>query len=251
MIEPANVDFADRSVPEIRELAAEYARNHGWDDIEAIAATTPDEKGFEAEAWARRAVADGDLPGRLPYLRELARDESWRVRERVAMALKYVNEHAFEQVEDAWHEWATHENNYVRRACEVGLMGAPPAHVGPALAILDHLVADSDDYVKKSCGGFAVSSVASQDPAIGREYLDRWSRADDLRTRWNVAKAVGGPYGRETDHALDLAYRLSADDEYRVRRATAASLRSLIEKEPDVRERVEQWADRDDVRRWL
>lgn len=239
------------AVPEIREMADQYYRDHGWSEIEAIEEVDPDHKGFKAEAWARKAVAENDLPERLEYLRELSRDESWRVRERVAMALKYVNEHSFERVETAWYDWVEHDDNYVRRACEVGLMGVRREHVGPALEILDHLMSDSDEYVSKSCGGFAVSFVAGKDPEVAREYLDRWSRSDDVRTRWNVAKAIGGPYGRGRDHALELAYRLSGDEEYRVRRATASSVKKLIENDPTVRERVERWEDRDDFRSML
>jgi 3-methyladenine DNA glycosylase AlkC len=120
------------------------------------------------------------------------------------MALKYVNEHSFKQIEPTWYEWVKHDENYVRRACEVGLMGVTPGHVDPAFQILDHLVTDSDDYVQKSCGGFAVSTIANKNPEVGREYLDRWSRSDDLRTRWNVAKAIGGSYGRRNDRRRQL-----------------------------------------------
>lgn len=245
------MELDDRSVPEIRKLADEYYRDHGWDDIEALEETDRAHKTFKIEAWVRKAVAEDDLPERLAYLRELSRDESWRVRESIAMALKYVNEHAFDRVESTWDEWVTHDDNYVRRACEVGLMGAPAAHVDPALQLFDHLVTDSDDYVKKSCGAFALSFVAAKDPETGREHLERWSRADGLRTRWNVAKAIGGGYGRETDHALELAYRLSDDETYRVRRATASSLKKLFENDSELRERVERWEERDDFRSML
>lgn len=239
------MDLEGRSVPEIRDLADDYYRDHSWDEVEALPEMNPDEKGFKAEVWARKAVAERELPDRLDYLEELSRDESWRVRERVAMALKHVNANAFEQVESTWEGWVDHDDNYVRRACEVGLMGVEPEHVDTALGILDPLMADDDDYVKKSCGAFAVSSIANTKPAVGREYLERWSRSADLRTRWNVAKAVGGAY-RENDHALDLAYRLSGDEAYRVRRATASSLKKLFDKRRSARERVKQWDERDE-----
>ncbi|MFT4890621.1 MAG: HEAT repeat protein [Halobacteriales archaeon] len=242
------MDLRGHSLPEIRDLADQYYRDHGWEDIEALEENDPDEKAFKAEAWVRKAIAEDDLAERLEYLERRSRDESWRVRERVAMALKYVNANAFRQVESAWYEWVDHDDNYVRRACEVGLMGVPEEHADSALRILDHLVSDSDEYVRKSCGGFAVAAIANKDPDVGREYLDRWSRSDDLRTRWNVAKAIGGAYGRENDHALDLAHRLADDEEYRVRRATASSLRKLFDKDPEFRERVEQWDDREEFR---
>jgi|GEM_PF-1679331 len=245
------MDLSDHGLPEIRDLADEFAREHGWDEIEALGESDRDYKAFKAEAWARKAVAEGDLPERLGFLQALSGDENWQVREAVAMALKYVNEHAFAQVEPAWKEWVVHENNYVRRACEVGLMRTPPEHVGPVLDLFDHLVADSDDYVKKSCGAFALSNVAATDPAVSREYMERWSRADDLRTRWNVAKAIGGGYGRATDHAVELAYRLSGDEAYRVRRATASSLKKRFDDDPDWREQVEGWDDRDEFRSLL
>ncbi|MEY7850168.1 DNA alkylation repair protein [Natrarchaeobius sp. A-rgal3] len=244
-------DLNSCGLPEIRELADRYYRDHGWEDIETLEATDPDEAAFKVEAWARKAVAEDELPERLDYLEEVSRSESWRVRERVAMALKYANAHSFEQVEQTWYEWVEHDDNYVRRACEVGLMGVSANHVDPALQILDHLVSDSNDYVQKSCGGFAVSFVANKDPAVGRTYLDRWIDSENVRTRWNVAKAIGGAYGRENEHALTLAYRLSDDDEYRVRRAVASSLRSLFEKDAAVRERVDQWDDREEFRTTL
>ncbi len=242
------MDLDGLSTPEVRALADDWYPDREWAEIEALPEGDPNEKGFKVEAWTRKAVAEDALPARLTYLREVARDDDWRVRERVAQALKHVTEHSFDRVESALDEWVAHEDNYVRRACEVGLMGTPPERVDAALRILDGLMSDSDDYVKKSCGAFAVTHVAAKDPAVGREYLDRWSRSDDLRTRWNAAKAIGGAYGRGNDHALDLAYRLAGDDEYRVRRATAASLRDLIEDDPAVRERVDQWEQRDDFR---
>ncbi|MWV38778.1 DNA alkylation repair protein [Natrialba sp. INN-245] len=244
-------DLDSCSLPEIRELADQYSCDHEWEDIEALEATNRDETAFKVEAWARKAVAEDELPDRLGYLEEVSRSESWRVRERVAMALKYVNAHSFEQVEQTWYAWVEHDDNYVRRACEVGLMGIPEDHVDPALRILDRVMSDSNEYVQKSCGGFAVSFVANKDPAVGRTYLDRWSDSENVRTRWNVAKAIGGAYGRDNEHALDLAYRLSDDDEYRVRRAVASSLRSLFEKDTQVRERVDQWDDRGEFRSLL
>lgn len=245
------MDLSGHSLPEIRELADEYYRTHGWEDIQTLEENNPDQKAFKAEAWARKAVAENDLPERLDYLHDRSRDESWRVRERVAMALKYVNANSFRQVESTWDEWVEHEDNYVRRACEVGLMGVPEEHVDSALRILDSLVSDSDEYVQKSCGGFAVAAIATKDPDVGREYLDRWSRSDTVRTRWNVAKAIGGAYGRENRHALELAHRLAADEEYRVRRATASSLRKLFDNDPTIREQVAGWDDRQEFRSML
>lgn len=246
---PRNLDGL--SVPEVRQLAEAYYREHGWGDIEALPAETGNEKGFKVEAWARKAVADDALPARSSFLREMASDEDWRVRERVAQALKYVNEHAFPQVEPAWGDWVIAEDANVRRACEVGLMGVPPAHVESALGLFGHLVADEDDYVKQSCGGFALTHVAAKNPDAARPYLERWSRSETLRTRWNVAKAIGGAYGRTTDHAIDLAHRLAGDEAYRVRRATAASLRSVFEDRPDARKRVDRWDDRAEFRSML
>ena len=250
-MEVDEVDFEGRTVPEIRELADEYAHSHSWADIETLPTTDEDTTGFKVEAWARKAVAERELPERLAYLQTEAQSEDWRVRERVAQALKYVNRHAFEQVEDAWEGWVTHDDNCVRRACEVGLMGVPDEHVAGALDLLDHLVSDSDTYVQKSCGAFAVSAIANSDPAVGREYLDRWSRADDLRTRWNVAKAIGSAYGFHNEHALDLASRLADDDAYRVRRATASSVKKLVEKDVVDRERVEGWVAQTDFQSML
>lgn len=237
-----------QSLPEIRELADKYYRDHEWADIEALEASNPDETAFKVEAWARNAVAENELPERLDYLKQVAQSESWRVRERVAMALKYINSHSFEQVEPTWYEWVEHDDNYVRRTCEVGLMGIPAEYVDSALQILDLLVDDSDEYVRKSCGGFAVSTIANMDPGIAKVYLDRWSNSENVRTRWNVAKAIGGSYGRENEHAMTLAYQLSGDDEYRVRRAVASSLRTLFKKDSGFRDRVEQWSSRKEFR---
>ncbi|WP_276255284.1 hypothetical protein [Halomontanus rarus] len=92
------MDLDGCSLPEIRDLADDYYRDHGWTAIEALEATDPDEIAFKVEAWARNAVAEDELPDRLGYLEQVSRSESWRVRERVAMALKYVNSHSFEQV---------------------------------------------------------------------------------------------------------------------------------------------------------
>lgn len=113
------MDLTDWSLPEIRDLADEYSQDAEWDEIEALGEGDRNEKAFKAEAWARKGVAEDELPKRVEYFQELSRDEDWRVREAVAMALKYINDSAFEHVESVWDEWVTHDDNYVRRACEV------------------------------------------------------------------------------------------------------------------------------------
>lgn len=227
-------DYIDRDWAEIRDID-ERDRNH---------------KVLKAEAWARKAVATDALPERLDLLQDLARDDDWRVREGVAMALKHVNGNAFERVERSWYDWVDRDDPNVRRACEVGLMRVQSEHVDAALRIFDELVDDSNDYVKKSCGAFALSHVASKDPEAARPHLDRWSRSDDLRTRWNVAKAIGS-YGRTDEYAMDLAYRLAGDEEYRVRRATASAVKKLTEKRPQVSDQIADWDDRDDFKTML
>ena len=76
----------------------------------------------------------------MSWLRELAADPRWRVREGVALALQHLGRHSMPRLLAEMEKWST-EDPFVQRAaiagvCEPGLM-KEPEHVVRVLRILD------------------------------------------------------------------------------------------------------------------
>jgi len=153
-----------------------------------------------------RLVLEGDR-GRVAALARAARDERWRVREGVAMALQRIGDHdppLLRSVTSAWADGpALVQRAVVAGLCEPRLLRTSEATTH-ALTTLDAITAglaalaperrrDPDVRVLRQGLGYGWSVVVAAAPRTGFAALERWALVDDPDVRWvlreNLRKA--------------------------------------------------------------
>ena len=139
------------------------------------------------------------------WLRELAADPRWRVREGVAMALQRIGQEDMSRLIAEMRAWSR-DGVYVQRAVVAGL--CEPAllendgHTVEVLEILDHITRSLANTADRKTDGFRVlrqalgygwSVAAAAAPQNARPYLEKWLRSTDKDVAWvmksNLAKA--------------------------------------------------------------
>jgi hypothetical protein len=140
----------------------------------------------------------------MTWLRELASDPRWRVREGVAIALQRIGREDMAKLLGEMQAWMQGDA-YVQRAvvaglCEPALLKSN-ADTVEVLAILDHItrsLASSTDRgdsfrVLRQALGYGWSVAAAAAPANAIPYLEKWMRATDKDVMWvmksNLAKS--------------------------------------------------------------
>jgi hypothetical protein len=203
------------------------------------------------QEWAARFGASGffapfyaahqDEVRRL--LLQLADDENWGVREGAATGWAIVLQDHFDQVYPLYQEWAQHPSENVRRAVVLAVMpvvrdkerGAERA--APCLRLLEPLLADRSQYVRKNLGPFAIgSAILNHHPDLTFATLERWrEQYDDEQVRWNLAMALSSSGGAaHVERSLDFLYTLADEPRRTVWRAVASAARALGKKHPGV-----------------
>lgn len=180
--------------------------------------------------------------GTLARIRELANSSNWMIREDAAEEIKKINDKQFEQYFPIWQEWVRDENPNIRRATEVGLLRIKKKYVEQALTLLEPLLYDTDKYVKRNCGPYALSAVCCKNSVLGFERLTQWSKDKDINVRWNIAMCLGVNFGvKHHIKALKLLRKLSTDNFRYVWIAVASSLIKLTRKYPEIKNEVLDW----------
>ena len=156
-----------------------------------------------AAGLGRLALLEPDTV--MKWLRELASDRRWRVREGVAIALQRIGREDMPGLLAEMRTWAEGDA-YVQRAVVAGL--CEPAiltnntEIVEVLAILDHITrsmaastdraGDGFKVLRKALGyGWSVAAAAA--PANAVPYLEKWVRSTDKDVTWvmktNLAKS--------------------------------------------------------------
>jgi hypothetical protein len=147
----------------------------------------------------------------MSWLRELASDPRWRVREGVAIALQHLGRHSMPRLLAEMEKWSTGEP-YVQRAAAAGLcepsLLKEPEHVARVLKILDRITRSlaaagarkgEDFRVLKQALGYCWSVAAAAAPEAGRPLMEKWLRSPDKDVAWvmqsNLGKARIGSLG--------------------------------------------------------
>lgn len=141
----------------------------------------------------------------MTWLRELASDQRWRVREGVAIALQRLGQESMPRLTADMKVWSR-DGAFVQRAvvaglCEPALLNNNEDTV-EVLAILDHitgsLAATSDRRhegfrVLRQALGYGWSVAAAAAPQNAKPYLEKWLRSSDKDVSWvmksNLSKA--------------------------------------------------------------
>jgi hypothetical protein len=141
----------------------------------------------------------------MTWLRELASDPRWRVREGVAIALQRIGRESMPHLIAEMQAWAG-EGPYVQRAAAAGL--CEPAllketeHAVETLIILDRITTSLAASRDRKDGGFRVlrkalgycwSVAAAAAPENAGPYFEKWMQSKDKDVAWvmktNLAKA--------------------------------------------------------------
>lgn len=118
-------------------------------------------------------------------------DDNWEVREWAASALAHVIAGHFDIVYPHLWEWSAHPSANVRRMVVVAVGYATrdcaSAQCERLLDVLTPLMADTDPYISKNLGAFALGSYAIR---YQDEVVAQWAAGLDRRdeqTAWNLA----------------------------------------------------------------
>ena len=141
----------------------------------------------------------------MTWLRELASDGRWRVREGVAMALQRIGRESMPRLLADMQAWAE-DGPYVQRAAAAGLcepaLLTNRAHAVEVLVILDRITGamaaaehrrDEGFRVLRQALGYCWSVAAAAAPENAGPYFEKWLRSTDKDVAWvmktNLEKA--------------------------------------------------------------
>lgn len=141
----------------------------------------------------------------IKWLRELAADPRWRVREGVAMALQRIGQEDMPRLISDMKVWSR-DGAYVQRAAVAGLcepaLLTDDGYTVEVLEILDHITRSLAATADRSQDGFRVlrqalgygwSVAAAAAPQNAMPYFEKWLRSSDTDVAWvmksNLAKA--------------------------------------------------------------
>ena len=147
----------------------------------------------------------------MSWLRELASDPRWRVREGVAIALQHLGRYSMPRLLAEMERWSS-DSPYLQRAAAAGLcepsLLTEPEHVTRVLRILDRITKSlaamstrrgEDFRVLKQALGYCWSVAAAAHPEAGRPLMEKWLRSTDKDVAWvmqsNLGKARMGALG--------------------------------------------------------
>jgi HEAT repeats len=135
----------------------------------------------------------------MSWLRELASDPRWRVREGVAMALQRIGRESMPMLLAEMKEWM-HGDAFVQRAVVAGLCEPPilknNAEVVQVLEILDGITSSLASSSERRSDGFRVlrqalgygwSVAAAAAPENAAPYLQKWLQSKDKDVAWIMA----------------------------------------------------------------
>jgi hypothetical protein len=139
----------------------------------------------------------------MTWLRELASDPRWRVREGVALALQRLGRENMPALLVEMRRWSD-DGPYVQRAvaaglCEPAILKSSQDAVA-VLAILDHITyslttttdrRDEGFKVLRQALGYCWSVAAAAAPQNARPYIDKWLRSSDKDVAWVMKSNLG------------------------------------------------------------
>lgn len=184
-------------------------------------------------------------------LTTLVGDDDWEVREWAGSAAGGVLDKHFDAFYPTLQAWTRAESVNVRRAVCIALMKAAnkrkPERAEPLLALLDPLIDDRAEYIRKNLGPFAIgASLLHAYPEATVARLQRWHAQEDSEARrWNIAMTFSASWARQhLEAGLALLTDPAADPRRFVWRATVLPLRNLAKADhAGVLATVRGWAD--------
>src|SRR4030042_6276314 len=175
-------------------------------------------------------------------IKVMATSSNWKTKEEAANKIKRINDKYFLEYLPIWKNLINNTNPNIRRAVEVGLLRIKKEYSSEALKLLKVLIYDSDPYVRKNCGPFALSSIGYRSPELTFNLLKKWIKINNKNVRWNIAMSLGVRFGQyHTKEAIKLLKILASDEEKFVWRAAASSLIKLLRRHTDLKKEILAW----------
>jgi len=176
-------------------------------------------------------------PSVLPWLKELAEDSRWRVREGVAIALQRFGRANMPGLITEMEAWSK-AGPLVQRAAAAAVCEPPllkkPVEVKRVLQILDHITRSmaatrerkhESFRVLRQAMGYCWSVAAAANPEAARPLLEKWLRSSDPDIGWvmksNLAMARMGALARSLQQGSTRRPRPSAKSPTRPARPPA------------------------------
>lgn len=164
-------------------------------------------------------------------------DANWEVREWAASALAYVVVAHFDLVHSRLREWSNHPSPNVRRlvvvAAGYATRDCTSIQCKHLLDVLTPLMADTNAYVSKNLGAFALGSYAVR---YQHELVAEWATGLDLdneQIAWSLAMIFTTAEGaKHLDALQELFLSLVRDDRKKVQRAVKKALSNLEKRAP-------------------
>lgn len=188
---------------------------------------------------------------------ELAEDDDWERCEDAAWLLSELLASHFEDVYKRRSEWVRDPSANVRRAVVVAVkraaQGRESGRGESFLDLLEPLLSDRDEYVRKNLGPFAIGDgLLRCYPELTLSRLESWSQRENEETRWNVAMAFSTAEGaKHLEPALRILTPMAADQRRFVWRAVASAMRNLGRRHREVVRPVLKGWLKDERRRWV
>jgi hypothetical protein len=149
-----------------------------------------------------RLAAD-DPDAVLGWLKQLAADPRWRVREGVAIALQRMGSGNMPALIAEMEAWSK-EGPFVQRAAAAALSEPPllkkPEEVRRVLLVLDHITRSMAATHERKHAGFRVlrqamgycwSVAVAANPPAGRPLMEKWLRSSDPDVAWIMKSNLG------------------------------------------------------------
>lgn len=197
---------------------------------------SPSAKGLAA------LLITSSYPGRreeaVAILQRLCDDANWEVREWGGSAAGEILARHFDEFYPLLERWTAHPSPSVRRAVALAAKGAAdrrhPERAGRLLTLIEPLLPDRAQYVRRNLGPFAIAGLLARYPEQTIARLRQWARLDDEMVRWNAAMVfAAAPARHHVASALEVLSDLARDERRLVRTAVSAALRNLLKRDAD------------------
>jgi hypothetical protein len=174
----------------------------------------------------------------MKILRRLSDDGNWEVREWAGSSAGEILAAHFEEMYPVVESWLDDPSQFVRRAVAIAAKGAAdrihPERAEPLLRLMDRLVTDRGEEVRRNTGPFAVGgNLLRRYPEQTLARIRRWAADGDEMSRWNAAMVfVSAEARNHVDVALGVLSQLARDERRLVWMAVASALHNLVKRAP-------------------
>jgi 3-methyladenine DNA glycosylase AlkD len=173
-------------------------------------------------------------------LKRLADSTNWEVREWVASACSIVLTNNFSEFYPTMLQWTSDKSPNVRRAVAVAVKYTAKTRneefCEKLIDLLERLLTDSDPYVKKNLGAFAIGDgVLRYFPKQVLNRVNIWIDDENEQLRWNVAKIFSSAEGTKyIEDSIHVIHKLIEDNRSTVKRAVTSMMNSIKKRRPDI-----------------